>query len=405
MNFFDKKYRHLYNGKNLFKILNVLPLKILKELSAKYNVDKGVTVYFFHKFIKVYVLMCLLKPKYLTLRGIEEFSKSYIFKMLTGLTEFTDSGFSKATQRIPSDLVIEILCILMGIANSSDVKEQIKDKVSKEFAGDGEVVKIFDSTLISLSLKLFVWAKKENNNKGYIKISLRIDQGFTIPDRIYFDMSASSEDSVFEDLLDLDVSGVTYLFDRGFKEIKILWKICDSHNFFISRFYSHYKVEVVREIPIKERKGETLTIISDTEIRLGAVSTGNYSDRPFRLITAQNEEEEKIQFLTNRFDLSPLEIGDLYKKRWEIETFFKWLKQYLKLDKLISYTQNGALIHIYMALIVHILIAKFQKENKLYSSSLLQIMRHMEVGILNFVIISAFILGAETIIKNFWNTS
>ncbi|MFQ6056520.1 MAG: IS4 family transposase [Methanosarcinales archaeon] len=354
----------------------------IRNYKKKYDIDKRASVFTVDRLIRLFLLVNFLKVKYATLRGITAFSSSIICNVCTGIPSFSRSGFSDSLRRVPASLFLDILFDLIYLTG----------KKRKDFESTCNRVKIFDTTFIMLSLKLFPWAQYTQKKSG-IKIGLRIDEGQALPDNIVIDLAKSNDNNFFEKMIDFDIHGITYLFDRGFQRIKTLDKIHESKNFFITRMFPSYKYQIVDTLKIKVRENDTIKIIKDEIVKIG--SGKNESENLFRLITAINKKGEELLFLTNRFDLSALEVCELYRLRWEIEILFKWLKQYLKINKFISYSPNGVMIQIYMALITHILILLYRQKNRLNHLGLLETLRIIEVQIINECMFFMFLLGIE----------
>jgi hypothetical protein len=336
--------------------------------------------------------MHLLKPKLTTLRAIVRFSANCLFKSFTGLTSLSRNGLSKANHDLDYRLFAELLDHLLVRA-----KRNIKRKLNR--------IKIFDTTFIMLSLKLFPWAAR-CSGKGCVKLGLRIDLGQTLPDKIVIETKNTSDNKLFEKMIDFASSGITYLFDRGFFTIQVLDQIHDTKNFFITRKHPCYRCHSLKNFKLKKNKTQHLRpdgrssdrILKDQLVQIGARK--NKAKNKFRLITAQTNEGVVLFFLTNRFDLSPLDICELYTLRWEIETLFKWLKQYLKINQFISRSLNGVMSQIYIALIFQTLLNLYhnQSQRRFDPSSksklsLLETMCHLENQIINEILCFFFQQG------------
>ena len=353
--------------------------------------------------IKLYILMHLLKPKLTSLRAIVRFSANYLFESFTGLTSLSRNGLSKANRDMDYRLFAELLDHLL-----LRTKRNIKRKLNQ--------IKIFDTTFIMLSLKLFPWAAR-CSGKGCVKLGLRIDLGQTLPDKIVIETKNTNDNKLFEKMIDFVSSGITYLFDRGFFTIQVLDQIHDTKNFFITRKHSCYRCRSLKNFSrqksgsrsagkLKKNKTQHLRpdgrssdqILKDQLVQIGARK--NKAKNKFRLITAQTNEGVVLFFLTNRFDLSPIDICELYTLRWEIETLFKWLKQYLRINQFISRSLNGVMSQIYIALIFQTLLNLYHNQNQRRFDpssksklSLLETMCHLENQIINEIICFFFQQG------------
>jgi len=334
--------------------------------------------------------MHLLKPKLTSLRAIVRFSANYLFKSFTGLTSLSRNGLSKANRDLDYRLFAELLDHLLVRA-----KRNIERKLNR--------IKIFDTTFIMLSLKLFPWTAR-CSGKGCVKLGLRIDMGQTLPDKIVIETKNTNDNNLFEKMIDFVSSGITYLFDRGFFTIRVLDRIHQTKNFFITRMHSCYKCRPLKNFSrqksgkLKKNSTQHLHILKDQLVQIGARETK--AKNKFRLITAQTNEGEVLLFLTNRFDLSPLDICELYTLRWEIETLFKWLKQYLKINQFISRSLNGVMSQIYIALIFQTILNLYRNQNQRRFDpssksklTLLETMCHLENRIINEILCFFFQQG------------
>ena len=151
----------------------------------------------------------------------------------------------------------------------------------------------------------------------------------------------------------------TYLFDRGYVNYKVYDELCDNGIFFITRLKKNAAREVLEEYKLPE--GEH-NIHSDCKVLLGQKNGNTTMENASRLVTVYSDDDDYVCILTNRFDLTALEIANLYRYRWQIEEFFKWIKQHLKVKKFFGSSQNAVLIQILTALIVYVLLLLVQEE-------------------------------------------
>lgn len=393
------KFKEFHAPKNVHKFLSLIPTEILKALIEKYQADKWVQSLFTHKLIKLHLLMHLVKPRYITLRAIVRFSDNLLFKLFTGLNRLSPNGLSKANKDLDYHLFADLFGQLLLSLNK---------KTKKRFLGK---IKIFDTTFLMLSLKLSPWSAR-CNGKGCVKLGLRIDDGSTLPNKVAIDTKSTNDNNLFAEMIDFDLSGITYLFDRGFYTIEILERIQKTKNFFITRLSPHYPPKadrILKDLQLPEvtnhpASGEKIEIIKDQIIHIGSKRKQSHS--LFRLITAQPQEGETLFFLTNRFDLPAIQVCEWYKHRWQIEILFKWLKQYLKINQFISRSENGVMTQIYMTLIFHLLLILYRDQTKRTFAqpgkskvSLLETLSQLENQIMNDLI---HILFYQGILLGWW---
>ena len=220
----------------------------------------------------------------------------------------------------------------------------------------------FDSTTIPLCLSVFWWAKFRKK-KGGIKAHVLYDLESQVP--AYFHITtASVHDSKAMKEIPYE-SGSYYVFDRGYNAFKELYRIHQHESFFIVRAKKNLQYKC-----IKWRRRMPRNVLTDSEIMLTDYITSRKYKEKLRLVKFYDEEQgREFSFLTNAFHLSSLEVADLYKNRWQIELFFKWLKQHLKIRKFWGKTENAVRIQISAAIIAYCLVAIVQHDMRLERST------------------------------------
>ena len=220
----------------------------------------------------------------------------------------------------------------------------------------------FDSTTIPLCLATFPWAKFRNK-KGGVKAHVLYDIEAQVP-AFYTVTTASKHDSTLLSSIHYEPNAY-YIFDRAYDSFKELYKIHLTDSFFVVRAKTNLKYKTVQW---KRRMPKN--IMTDAEVKLtGYLSEKKYPES-FRLVRYYDEEDDReFTFLTNAKQLSALDIANLYKKRWLIELFFKWLKQHLKIKKFWGTTENAVRIQISVAIITYCLVAIVQHDMKLKRST------------------------------------
>ena len=148
-----------------------------------------------------------------------------------------------------------------------------------------------------------------------------------------------------------------YVFDRGYYDYKWYDKLTENGFKFVTRGVKNSIVMEEKFLDSNINKD-----IYDTEVIMGSTPGGNLTFNKYREIMCFYDNDEVITFITNIFDLSKEDIINIYKKRWEIELFFKWIKQNLRIKKFIGYNENAVRIQIFSALITYMLIYLFCKK-------------------------------------------
>jgi hypothetical protein len=212
------------------------------------------------------------------------------------------------------------------------------------------------------------WGVMQNQraHKGQLKCALRLDGVAWVPDLINLDAQIHNDNTHFASLIEWTSRGFTDLFDRGFRKLAILVKLQETGNFFITRLHQGTHVTVRKERVCEPLCQGTLTIRHDQCVSLGS---GTRKTPPvFRLLTvtsAAGDDQTPLYFLTNRFDLDPFEVAAIYRYRWQIELFFRWLKSSLKIAHFFSSSENGVYLQLYVTLIVHLLLLHYHRQQGL----------------------------------------
>ena len=216
----------------------------------------------------------------------------------------------------------------------------------------------FDSTTIALCLSLFEWAKFRKK-KGGIKVHTLFDVVAGVPTFVHI-TEAKVHDMNAMDEIPYEV-GSFYIFDRGYNDYSRLYTIHKLGATFILRAKNNVRYKRISWIRRLQHN-----VLSDSKIQfIGPYKKDEYPE-PLRLIKYWDEENKReFTFLTNNFELTALEIAELYHQRWQIELFFKWLKQHLKIKHFYGTSFNAVKIQVYVAIITFCLVAILQHDMKL----------------------------------------
>ena len=209
-------------------------------------------------------------------------------------------------------------------------------------------LKVLDSTAIQLCLALFPWAEYRKKS-GAIKIHTLFDVIKGCPESIMLTPGIKHDRISMEKLI--TEPGVTYLFDRAYLEHELWDSYCEKGIFFVSRLKSNAVFEILEEYQVKQGG----KILSHKKVILGCPS--KRMNCPVWLVeVVDSSNGEAFYIVTNRFDLTPEQVADVYRLRWSIEIFFRWIKQHLKIKKFYGTSQNAVLIQIYSALTLFCLL-------------------------------------------------
>lgn len=229
------------------------------------------------------------------------------------------------------------------------VSEARSKSTEKAFGFDGHVY-AFDSTTIDLCLEVFEWAKFRKH-KGGIKIHTLYDIEAQVPAFFYITTASANDIKAMPEIP--YEKGAYYIFDRGYNDFANLFKIEQIEATFVVRAKKNLQFKHIfwkRRLP--------KNILSDSVIEFVVYkSSKDYPSSLRRVLYFDEEQNRKFVFLTNNFDLPALTIAELYRNRWQIELFFKWIKQHLKIKKFWGTSENAVRIQIYCAIITYCLVA------------------------------------------------
>lgn len=219
-------------------------------------------------------------------------------------------------------------------------------------------LKIIDSTLIYLCASLFPWAHYRRT-KGAFKIHALLDQCTTIPEFIIMSHGKVHELKVARRLTQPVLPDSIIVMDKGYMDFDLFHDLHSRRITFITRAKECLHYEVLGQQP----NGRDRRLIADRTVRLKVWTSRQRYPGNLRLITWHDDERDHVYtFMTNNFDLPAVTIAEAYKARWEIETFFKWIKQNLKIKTFLGTSPNAVMTQIWTAMIYYLLLAyiKFQ---------------------------------------------
>jgi transposase len=254
----------------------------------------------------------------------------------------TLSNLAKANLNRNSKIFEEFAYHLISIAR--------KDRSNDDFQVKGQVY-AFDSSTIDLCLSVFWWAKFRKT-KGGIKLHTLFDVNTQIPAFIHI-TPASVHDMNAMDCLFYE-NGAYYILDRGYVDYTRLYKITLHSAFFVVRAKSNLKFDRM----YSKKHDKSTGVKSDQIGKLTGFYVSKEYPEKLRKVKFYDEETDRtFVFLTNNFELSAEQIAFLYKNRWQVELFFKWIKQHLKIKAFWGTSENAVRIQIYSAIIAYCLVA------------------------------------------------
>jgi hypothetical protein len=219
-----------------------------------------------------------------------------------------------------------------------------------------------DATVVDLCLNVFWWGKFRKH-KAAVKLHTMLDVKTNIPTFIHVTGGAVHEVNIL-DIFPYE-AGSYYILDKGYIDFGRLNKIHQSSCFFVTRAKENFRFIRLASEPVDKTTG----IKCDQTVRLKNKKVSeSYPGKIRRLKYYDSENEMEFVFITNNFEISALEIATLYKHRWTIELFFKWIKQHLKVKSFWGYSLNAVRTQIYIAMITYLMIAIIKHQLKLKQS-------------------------------------
>jgi Domain of unknown function (DUF4372)/Transposase DDE domain len=255
------------------------------------------------------------------------------------------------------------------------------DQAKKLYKGDSQLeidiknnIFIVDSTTIDLCLSIYPWAKFRKA-KAAVKLHTKMDAKTSIPDFIHIS-DGKMHDVNALDLITL-IADSFYILDRGYLDYTRLYRIHKAQAYFITRTKNNMNFERMYSAKVDKHSG----LKCDQTIKLkGFYVSKDYPDKLRRIKYYDKEKDKTLTFITNNFDLNALEIAMLYKHRWFIEIFFKWIKQHLKIKSFWGRTINAVKTQIWIAIAVYVIVLIVKKKLKI-EQSIYEILQILSINI------------------------
>lgn len=253
------------------------------------------------------------------------------------------------------------------------VRPLYKNSVVPHLSIENELFAL-DSTTISCSINLLIWAEGKYS-RGAIKMHTLLDLRGSIPSFILITDGKCHDSNILDEIT--PVPEAIYVMDKAYVDFKALYRINILESYFVTRAKATLKYTIIEQnFNIDESTG----LRADKIIELTIVKSKKLYPEKLRLIEYYDTEKDNyLIFMTNNFEVSALEVSYIYKNRWQIETFFKWIKQNLVIKKLWGHSQNAVKIHIWTAICTYLIVAYVKKSVK-SELSIYQIMQILSIS-------------------------
>jgi hypothetical protein len=354
----------MYAGQLVFaQVMAFAPWHTFRRLVVKYRGDFNV-----RRFSCLDQFLCLAFAQLTyreSLRDIESCLRAQPAKLYhLGLRgNISRSALADANEERDWRIYYEFAQALIRVARPLYANDPIGAEIS-------ETVYALDSTTIDLCLKLFPWAAFRTT-KAAVKLHTLLDLRGSIPTFVHISDGKLHDVNVL-DLLIVE-PGAFYLMDRGYLDFERLYRLHQAKAFFVTRAKSNSKFKRVLSLPVDRSTG----LICDQLVELTVFySHQGYPERLRRIVYRDPERDKRLVFLTNHLALPALTVCALYKSRWQVELFFKWIKQHLRIKRFFGTSENAVKTQVWTAVSVYVLVAIIRKRLNLALSlhSMLQIL-------------------------------
>lgn len=352
----------MYSGKLVFaQLMDHLPLHTFRRIVKRYDGEYKVKTF---SCLDHFLCMAFAQLTFReSLRDIEtclraQQSKLYHLGIRSNVARNTLVNANAVRDwRIYADFAQSLIAIARPLYGEDSFGVDLKNTVYA-----------LDTTTIDLCLSVFPWAPFRSA-KAAVKMHTLLDLRGNIPSFIHISDGKLHEVNVLDNLL--PEAGAFYIMDRGFTDFARLFRFHEAGSFFVIRAKSNLKAQRRYSHPVDRSTG----VICDQTIAFTGFYAQKDFEAPLRRIRFKDPETAKtLIFLTNNFTLPALTITDLYRCRWQVELFFKWIKQHLRIKAFFGTSENAVKTQIWIAVSVYVLVAIIKKRLNL-SSSLYEILQ------------------------------
>ncbi|OPY13057.1 MAG: Transposase DDE domain protein [Syntrophus sp. PtaB.Bin001] len=346
----------MYTGSLVFtQVMDFMPLKTFKRCVENYNGNFSVKHF---TCLDQFRIMAFAQLTYReSLRDIEACLRAQSNKLYhMGIrSKVSRSTLAEANEMRDWRIYADFAHHLIGIAKKLYQQEPLATELK-------ETVYALDATTIDLCLSIFPWAHFRKT-KGAVRLHTLLDLRGNIPTFIYISDGKLHEFNAL-DLIPLE-AGAFYIMDRGFLDFSRLHTISLASAFFVIRGKSNLKCRRLYSHTVDKATG----VVCDQTILLTVPkSAGDYPDKLRRVKYHDVETDKTLVFLSNNFLLPAITIAQLYKQRWQVELFFKWIKQNLRIKSFYGTSENAVKTQIWIAISVYLIVAIIKKRLNLPES-------------------------------------
>jgi hypothetical protein len=346
----------MYSGPLVFtQVMDFMPLKTFQRCVERYQGNFGIKNF---TCLDQFRIMAFAQLTYReSLRDIEACLRAQNNKLYhMGIrSKVSRSTLAEANETRDWRIYANFAHHLISIARKLYQKEPLAVELKN-------TVYALDATTIDLCLSIFPWAHFRET-KGAVRLHTLLDLRGSIPSFIHISDGKLHEVNVL-DIIPLE-AGAFYIMDRGYLDFSRLHAITRTSAFFVIRAKSNLKSRRLYSHPVDKSTG----VVCDQSILLTVPkSAGDYPDKLRRVRYYDAETDKTLVFLTNNFLLPAITIAQLYKQRWQVELFFKWIKQHLRIKSFFGTSENAVKTQIWIAISVYLIVAIIKKRLNIQES-------------------------------------
>ena len=346
----------MYSGPLVFtQVMDFMPLKTFQRCVARYQGNFSVKHF---SCLDQFRIMAFAQLTYReSLRDIEACLRAQNNKLYhMGIrSKVSRSTLAEANEMRDWRIYADFAHHLITIARKLYQKEPLAVELQNTLYA-------LDATTIDLCLSLFPWARFRAA-KGAVRLHTLLDLRGNIPSFIHISDGKLHEVNAL-DLIPLE-AGAFYIMDRGYTDFSRLHTVTQASAFFVIRAKSNLKCRRLYSHPVDKSTG----VVCDQSILLTITkSAGDYPDKLRRVRYYDAETDKTLMFLTNNFLLPAITIAQLYKQRWQVELFFKWIKQHLRIKSFFGTSETAVKTQIWIAISVYLIVAIIKKRLNIQKS-------------------------------------
>lgn len=334
------------------KFIGLIDWKLLQKYTFKLGTDTRMRSFFTHQHLATMIYFHICEHE-----GLRALNQGMLDQMNNLFPSISLATLSNHNNNRDYRVFLPIMNQLILLC----LKTLTKDQRLVKFGS----VKMIDSTTVSMCLKFFDWAKFRSTKAG-IKMHTCIDGATSIPERIIFSNAVCHDRTQMDSLI--TEPGTIYICDKGYVDYKKFDCYTKENIYFVSRLKDNAKLEEVESLPItkcpdtESLLSKDITILFDKKVRLGNIYQ-NLTKCTYRIIGISDETGKSLTFVTNLMAFTSEEIAWLYKRRWDIELFFKWIKQHCKIKTLIGHSENAVRLQMITGIITYLLLKLTHNES------------------------------------------